>query len=651
MKLLRPLGVRLAALILGALFAPPGSAAQEVEEILSYDVVVEVEAGGAMLVSEALRVRALGQEIQRGIYRDIPTGFPRARGLGRIEAPFEVLSVTRGGVPEPYSVQAIGGPAGRGGMRIRVGDADVLLDPGVYDYEIRYRTDRWIVFSEENDRLYWNVTGNGWGFPIGSASARIVLPEVTQPPVLDSWTGYEGATENHAEASWDPGARTAVFRTSRALRPSEGLTVSVTAASGQITPPTPDQRAEWFRLDWGGYVDAAWLILLVVGVYLVMWRNVGIDPGAGQLRLRREPPAGYSPAALGFIEQRGYEQSQLSAALVSMALKGAIRIEKDEKTNVWTLHDTGGGDGLAPEEEGLYRDLLSGRKRIELKQSKHSTLRTAIKNFRKSLTRRLEREYFENNRRWFLAGLGISVVGVLVLAWRWRFDIEAPALFLCVWLTGWTAGVATMGYRLLALLRQAMAGGGAAAWIAAGGLGLFSLPFFAAEVGVSALLLTMMPLHLVMAIILVGAVNVLFYHLLERPTLKGRGVLDELDGFRAFVGEVEERPLPNMDRDISLFEQYLPFAISLGLAARWSSAFEDLLQPLMRGPDAARHMPWYHGGHHGGFDAGTFATSLGTGLSSSLSAASSPPSSSGSGGSSGGGSSGGGGGGGGGGGW
>lgn len=637
-------------LFLGAFAAPPGSAAQDVEEILSYDVVVEVEPGGAMLVSEALRVRALGQEIRRGIYRDIPTSFPRARSLGRIEAPFAVLSVTRGGSPEPYSVQAIGGPSGRGGMRIRIGDADVVLDPGIYDYEIRYRTDRWIVFGDESDRLYWNVTGNGWGFPIVAASARLVLPEVTLPPLLESWTGYEGATESHAESSWDPGTRTATFRTLRALRPSEGLTVSLTTTSGQITPPSEIQRAEWFRLDWGGYVDAAWVVLLVIGVYLLMWRRVGVDPGSGPVRLRQEPPAGYSPAALGFIEKRGYDQSQLSAALVSMALKGAIRIEKNGKTKSWTLHDMGGGQGLSAEEEGLYKDLLAGRDRIELKQSRHSTLSKAIKNFRSSLARRLEREYFENNRRWFLAGLAVSLIGVLALAWRWRFDIEPPAIFLSIWLTGWTAGVATLGYRLATLVKQALTGGGAGAWIGAAALGLFSIPFFAGEVGVSILLLTMMPLHLVLAILLVGSINVLFYHLLERPTLKGRGVLDELDGFRAFVGEIEERPLPDVDRDISLFEQYLPFAISLGLAARWSSAFEDLLQPLMRGPDAARHMPWYHGGHQG-FDAGTFATSLGSGLSSSLSAASSPPSSGGSSGGGGGGSSGGGGGGGGGGGW
>ena len=71
-----------------------------------------------MVVTEEITVRALGREIRRGIYRDFPTSFPRQIGLGRIEAPFSVHSVTRDGAAEPYSLQSTGGPAGRGGMRI-----------------------------------------------------------------------------------------------------------------------------------------------------------------------------------------------------------------------------------------------------------------------------------------------------------------------------------------------------------------------------------------------------------------------------------------------------------------------------------------------------------------------------------------------------
>ena len=122
-----------------------------------------------------------------------------------------------------------------------------------------------------------------------------------------------------------------------------------------------------------------------------------------------------------------------------------------------------------------------------------------------------------------------------------------------------------------------------------------------------------------------------FYHLLERPTLKGRGVLDHVDGFRAYVTETEERRLPQSTDRIEVFERLLPFAIALGLELRWAEAFGNALQPLMEPGPMRETMPWYHHDEVG-FDPASFVSSLGTGLSSTLSASSSPPGSSGGGG-------------------
>jgi len=646
--------VRFCTAVLAFTFAAPAAAQQgPVEEIVAFDVSIEIEAGGGMLVTESIRVRATGNQIKRGIYRDFPTGFPSAAGLGRIEAPFAVRSVTRDGEPEPFSLEAIGGDFGRDGMRVRIGRGNVFLEPGLYTYVIVYETDRWLRFGDESDQLYWNVTGNGWGFPIRSASARIHISELVSAPTLETWTGNEGSTSTTARASWDGTARTADFVNELPLEPNQGMTVRLTFPSGEVTPPSESQRDAWFRLDWGGWLDAGYVVLFVIAVYLLMWRTVGMDPAPGPTKLRREPPNGYSPAALGFIQKRGYEQRQLSAALVSMALKGAVRIE--EQDSEWTIHDTRTTSvELSPEEEKLYEGLLAGRAKITLSRSHHAKLATAIKHFRKSMERRLERDYFLNNRKWFAAGLGLSVLGIAALAWRWRFDINPVALFLALWLSFWTLGVVTLGYRLWQQARTAMSGGAATDWASVAFLALFSIPFFGAEIVVAIILSVMMPTHLLVAAFAVGLTNVLFYHLLERPTLKGRGVLDRLEGFRAYIGDPDDRGPGGGDR-LTRFEHFLPFAISLGLEERWSEAFEDVLTPAVitaAGPN--RPMPWYTHDHgHRSFTTSSLTSALASGLSTTLSSASSPPASSGGGGGgfSGGGSSGGGGGGGGGGGW
>ncbi|MDX1495906.1 MAG: DUF2207 domain-containing protein, partial [Longimicrobiales bacterium] len=465
-------GVSVAALTV----SPASVAAQEIEEILSFDVSIDVREGGVMHVREEIRVRALGRQIRRGIFRDVPTSFPRRLNLGRIEAPFEVLSVSRNGRPEPYNLETVGGPLGRRGMRIRIGSPNVLLPEAVHDYVIEYETSRWVTFGEGTDELYWNVTGNDWAFPIESATARVHVEGVEEEPRLEAWTGPEGSTATDAAIRWDDATDTAVFETTDRLIPGEGLTIGVAFPSGLLEQPSEAQRSAWLRLDWGGWIDAGYVILFVVAVYLLMWRRVGMDPPPGRVGVAEEPPEGYSPASLGYIEERGYDQSLLSAALVNMALKGAIRLE--QYADSWTVKKVAEpatlDEPLAPEEAALFDKLLGSRSSIDLRRTNHRTLRSAIKAFRSSLAGRLEREYFENNRIWFGVGLAVSVVGFGLLAWRWRFDINPVALFLGFWLTIWSMGVGTLGYRLAEQFREAWRKRAPALWGGVGFLALFS---------------------------------------------------------------------------------------------------------------------------------------------------------------------------------
>ncbi len=212
-------------------------------------------------------------------------------------------------------------------------------------------------------------------------------------------------------------------------------------------------------------------------------------------------------------------------------------------------------------------------------------------------------------------------------------------------------------YRLVQQVRHALRSRSPAVWGAAGFLGLFSIPFIGAEIVVTGILLTMVPSHLVMAAMAIGITNVVFYHLLERPTLEGRGVLDGIDGFRSYIDgatDVAWRAGPRPEGELRTYQRLLPFAIALGLEGRWTEAFDEVLTPALVSGGGPEPFPWYR--DRNGVRAlrpASLASDLGTGLSSTLSSMSSPPSSGGSGGgfSGGGGSSGGGGGGGGGGGW
>jgi hypothetical protein len=164
-------------------------AVQADERILSYDSEIQVHAGGSQFVTETIRVRAEGQRIKRGIYRDFPTEY-RTRTGSRLRVEFRVASVERDGQPEPFHTRQLSN-----GVRVYIGRSDLFLKPGEYTYRLSYTTDRQLGFFDKHDELYWNVTGNGWDFHIDQVSARVQLPAGIPPQGItaEAYTGPQGA--------------------------------------------------------------------------------------------------------------------------------------------------------------------------------------------------------------------------------------------------------------------------------------------------------------------------------------------------------------------------------------------------------------------------------------------------------------------------
>jgi len=119
---------------LAALLLLPAAGAHAAEAIERYDATIEVRRDGDLAVTETITVRAEGDRIQRGIYRDFPLRFRDAEGRLR-QVSFELVDVERDGLPEPHHTSR-----NDRGVRIYVGREDVLLAPGRYTYRLRYLT-------------------------------------------------------------------------------------------------------------------------------------------------------------------------------------------------------------------------------------------------------------------------------------------------------------------------------------------------------------------------------------------------------------------------------------------------------------------------------------------------------------------------------
>lgn len=632
------------------------SALPQQEVIRSYHSAIAIQPGGSMRVTETIRVVALGEHIRRGIYRDFPTDY-RDQWGNRVRVGFTFRRALRNGREEPWRTESLDN-----GVRVYVGDKDVFLQPGEYTYELSYETDRQLGFFADHDELYWNVTGNGWGFPIERATAEVTLPRsvAREQVTITAFTGAQGSTAQEFTGEVDAGG-VSRFATTRALEPYEGLTIVVGFPKGLVPEPTTEQKLRYFAAD-NAPVIAALIGFLVVLVYQYLaWSAVGRDPQAGTVVVQYEPPQRFSPAEVRFLDQMGFDDKTFAALAVSMAVKGYLTIEQDGE-GTFTLRKRAGGSRseLSPEEQRVANELFAGGDSIKLEQANHARMQAALKALKEQLARKLEKTYFVTNSKWVIPSIALTALTYIAVVVSAGGEGMAVGGFMSIWLSLWTFGVIMLGKAVVAAWRLAWHSRGLTAAGRFGGaifLTLFATPFFVGEVvglGVFAIA-TSVPATIIL--FAAGVSNYVFYHLLKAPTSAGRALLDKLEGFKEFLGATEDADRRYaIDRSPATFEKFLPYAMALDLEEQWSRKFESVLAAAAAagGTAAAAYSPSWGNFSSGGwrsFSSGAFSSSF----SSAISSSSTPPGRSsgfsGGGGGGGGGSSGGGGGGGGGGGW
>ncbi len=591
------------------------------ERILSFDETITVNADGSLYVREVIRVRAEGNKIRRGIYRDFPTIYRGSDGQQYV-VDFSLQGASRDGQPEQSRVENRDN-----GVRVYLGNPSSSVSHGEHTYEIVFRTDRQMGFFASHDELYWNVTGNGWDFPIDRATARVELPPgiPASEIKLEGYTGSQGSKGQDYTARMDNGVP--LFTTTRRLSPREGLTIVVMLPKGFIMPavespasaPEPwspansNYMAETGRSGWSpaehlfnvdlpnnglpAVLGLIGLALLLTYYYLV-WARVGRDPPGRIAIPEYESPKGQSPASMRYLLRMAYDDECFAAAVLSLAVKGHLTIHQDSgvlgigKTFTLIKEHSASSKALSADEQQLLVNLFAEGDTLVLKDENHERVSEARTNHRLSLKERYTSGFFDINGGWHFLGIVLSLI------------LAAPALLLPGRADVWPEWhFTTVG-------------------------GWFTL---------------------VMVLAMLVA-NGVFGALLRAPTVAGQAIMDHIRGFKMYLEVAEGEDLKKMKglpppMTPHLFESYLPAALALEVEQRWAERFASVLN--VQAPDYAP--AWYAGPGWNVRDIGGFSRELGSSLGSAISSsATAPGSSSGGGGS---GSSGGGGGGGGGGGW
>ena len=649
--------------------------AQQQERIIRFHSDIKIETDGRIEVAEHIRVYAGGVDIRRGIVRELPLSRENNKGK-KVSMDYSILSVQCNGADAKYHTERNSGK-----LEVYIGDANVLLSAGEYDYTIVYESSGQIGFFDTYDDLYWNVTGNEWIFPIEQASAAITLPGDANTVQTSCFTGiYE--TKGKDCSVTDRG-NIQVFTSTRRLAPKEGLTVGVGFTRDIITRPPPPTKAEafWYEHRYGVCGWAGTVICLLY--FLISMLKAGKPPVKPVAIPTFTPPRNLSPASIRYLTKNKFDDKAFTATLVEMAVKGAISIRCDAKKE-YSLVNKMNTDRLRPEELQMHTTVFAGteskeakaieelRKSAEsnpaLKESlnfeevqktlpksnpevkvndtnyiKFSKARTDLKEIMEKQWN-LEHYLHENQVPIALGGLILNVIFVLYLlltGWRaevaWAFAVASPFIAL------------EIIYYSIASYR-----------IERAGCTFYFILFLSVIIFISFVMEINngdAPIHWPSALFFtVLSLAYSFYaKRLKMFTAKGAALSAEIDGFKMYMQTAEEHRLNMLtppERTPELFEKFLPYSIALDVANDWCKKFDDVLKRFHYQPE------WYNGAED--ISVAGFATSfsaLSTSFSKSVSSAQRDPSSGSSGssnwrsGSSGGGYSGGGGGGGGGRGW
>ena len=630
------------------LFFPTSGAAQS-EHIFDFHSDVTLEEDSTLQVTETITVFAANGRIRHGIYRDFPTSYTD-RFNNRTVVGFTVLSATRDSRPETFRVQDQ-----FNGKRIYLGNPSALVPRGRHVYIITYTTSRQIGFYKDHDKLFWNVTGNGWDFSIDHATATVHLPgnipasEVT----LTGFTGPQGSLQSDLTSSaQDSGFQ---FETQHALPAHQGLTVLLEWPKGLIAEPTFAQKMEFFFRD---NRDALLLFsgfLVTLLYYLIAWSAVGRDPARGVIMALYSPPANLSPSAIRYLMRMGFDNKAFAAAILDMAVRGYLKIS--ENLGTYTLTRTGKSEQvLTADEKQIATALFGFQTEIVLKQTNHSVIHAAIVLAKRWLKSAEERVYFVTNSRYLIPAILISLIVGFAYFASLNAPKNSPALMLCFWVTFWTIALSSHVLRVVAAWRDVLRHGSASLIGFAKALSLtaIAVPILAGEVLGLFILAKFTSLSFGLFLIATGILHGVFVHLMKAPTFAGRRLMDQVEGFKMFLGAVDgdrlNRSMPP-EQTPQTFEKFLPYALALDVEQDWSQKFSSILAAAATAPDGGNsgYTPsFYSGSSWNRFDGAGFASSFGSSLTSAISSASTAPGSGGGGGSGG---SGGGGGGGGGGGW
>jgi uncharacterized membrane protein YgcG len=503
------------------------------EGVRNLRIDVDVDAEGGATFTETIDYDFGGRAERHGIYRHIWLTQPCNTDWDRVY-PLSDLSVTSP-TGAPADVVVEGGTAE--GTRLRIGDPDTLVD-GQHTYVVRYHLAGVVSPFTDRDELYWNAVGVGWEVPVFNTVVSVRAPD---PPLRAACFAGPTGSNTSCDALVIEGAGSQFQQ--QVLGPGYGLTVAVAVPKGAFasTPNYFEQQWSLARAFSRTPVTVGGAAVLTAGVLAgigALAFSVGRDrrvagspvdiafasQGAEGIPvplfersdspIEFAPPERLKPAQVALLRNEEVRPVDVSATIVDLAVRGALRIEeigegRDLDYRLVRLEPD--GPDWADYERTLVAALFSGQTDVLLSD--------LDQHFAGELDRVIGEVYDSG----IAAGWFAARPDRVRLRWR--------ALGVGVLVLGSAALAAAIAYTEHALLAVPLVVAGLALIVLAGRF--------------------------------------------PRRTPLGTGLRRRIGGFEHFMTD-SEAPRARWAEQRSIFSDYLGYAVVLGITHRWARTFEPL---------------------------------------------------------------------------
>jgi uncharacterized membrane protein YgcG len=494
----------------------------------SYITDVMVEPGGDLLITETVTFEFSGGPFTF-VYRDIPTAY--TNGINIIGASMDGRVISEGAGAGQYEIQP--------GSTIRVTwHFDETFDQ-VRTYSLQYRVLGAVRQQPNADTLEWNLLPTEYEYQIQSLEALVQYPDnitLRQPPEIKR--GQAQVESAPGEVVWNAAN----------YGPNEPLQVMLQFPPGSLITAAPawqirDQEASAVFSQVLPIGLLAGFVTMVLGILLfTSWKKRAVQadldvPNVRDLPKRMSPPADLPPAHAGLIVKKSGQPDWATAlgTLIDLSRRGWVQMVELKsgvfKTRTFEIHllqEPGDQHQLRPHEYALLEMLFEKHGRWQSHISANDLSKAVsggLKVYSKTLQEEMEAEGWISAQRrtlrsrMYAAALILFLLGIFIGTGLLIF-----------------AGFASNAGNWAALQLAVVLG---AVFV---GLGLAGLAGFIIALNLSPL--SEKVLHQAV----------------------------QWESFSLYLKDVTRNREPVVRPD--LFEVYLPYAASFGLAQAWAKYFQ-----------------------------------------------------------------------------